>query len=327
MSLGLGVLDQSPVPVGTDPSDALANSLDLARRADRLGYTRYWVAEHHGMAGLAGSSPEIMVGAVAAATERIRVGSGGVMLTHYAPLKVVETFRVLHALHPGRIDLGLGRAPGSDLVTAEALAPGGRPLALARYPDQIDEVVRLLADADGRLRATPASPGGPDVWLLASSPDSAGYAAHLGLPLGWAHFITMGDGPRVVRAYHEQYQPSAHHPEPVANVAAAVICADTDEEAHRLASSIRRWRADGLRGPIPEPTADAGGRSLSVAGGAGKPLIVGTPDRCATELSALADAHGVAEVIVVTITHDHQARVHSYELLADAFGLDRSAAP
>jgi luciferase family oxidoreductase group 1 len=326
MSLRLGVLDQSPVPVGSTASEALANSLDLARHAGRLGYVRYWVAEHHGMDGLAGSSPEIMVGAVADATERIRVGAGGVMLTHYAPLKVAESFRVLHGLHPGRIDLGIGRAPGSDMATALALAPTGRPVAIERYPDQVDELLRYLDGADGQIKATPRSPGGPDVWVLASSVDSASIAAHFGLPLGWAHFITMADGEPIVRAYLDQYRPSARNPEPTASVAAAVICADTDAEAQLVASSVRRWRAEGLRGPIPEPDPDLDRRAFAASRHPGrKPLIVGDPDHCATELGRLATGHGVDELIAVTITHDHQARIRSYELLAEVFGLGSSA--
>lgn len=324
MELRLGVLDQSPVPEGVSPGAALASSLDLAAHADRLGYSRYWVAEHHGMEGLAGSSPEIMVGAVASVTDRIRVGAGGVMLTHYSPLKVAESFRVLHALHPGRIDLGIGRAPGSDMATMTALAPTGRPVGIERYPNQIDELIGYLR-SEGRVRATPEVPGGPDVWVLASSVDSASIAAHFGLPLGWAHFITLADGPRMVQAYLEQYQPSDHHPEPVANVAAAVVCADTDAEAQLVASSVRAWRAHGLRGPIPAPDPSIGtGSRRPVAEMGRKPLIVGDPEHCATELTELARAHCVDEIVVVTITHDHGARVRSYELLAAVMGLEGS---
>ena len=211
----LSVLDQSPVPEGASPGDALHNSIDLAVHADRLGYHRYWVAEHHNMEGLAGSSPEILIGQIAAATERIRVGSGGVMLSHYSPYKVAENFRVLDALHPGRIDLGLGRAPGSDQRTAHALARGGVPLSVEYYPSLVQEVLHFLYDelpadhALGGVRARPLGTTHPEVWLLASSADSAGLAAHIGLPLGWAHFIA-GGGAEVVTAYRAQYRPSSH---------------------------------------------------------------------------------------------------------------------
>ncbi|MEE3102203.1 MAG: MsnO8 family LLM class oxidoreductase, partial [Actinomycetota bacterium] len=179
MSLRLSVLDQSPVPEGSSPGDALRNTLDLARRCETMGYHRYWVAEHHGMTGLAGSSPEVLIGSLAGATERLRVGSGGVMLTHYAPLKVAEAFCVLASLHPGRIDLGVGRAPGSDHLTAAALARGGARTPLEHYPNQLEELIHLLDDTlpahspiQG-VRATPRPERPPEVWLLASSADSA----------------------------------------------------------------------------------------------------------------------------------------------------------
>jgi luciferase family oxidoreductase group 1 len=332
----LSVLDQSPVPAGSTAARALANSIDLARRTEALGFDRYWVAEHHNTPALAGSAPEILVGAIAAATDHLRVGTGGVMLSHYSALKVAEQFRVLCELYPGRIDLGVGRAPGSDQRTAAALARGGRPTSIEFYPSQIQELVGLLHDelpADSPLQGISATPQGrpaPPVWLLASSIDSASYAAHFGLPLAWAHFIAFTDGAPMVRAYQEQFRPSVHHDRPAALVAAAVICADTDEEAERQAGSIRLWRQRGLSGPIPslDEVAEAAARGPLLTALPGRtPPIVGGPDKVRAEITALADVFGVEEVMVVTIVWDHAARVRSYELLAEAFGLTPATGP
>jgi len=325
----LSVLDQSPVPEGADAGQALANTIDLARHADRLGYHRYWVAEHHNMDGLAGSSPEVLLGRLAVETDRIRVGSGGVMLSHYSSLKVAESFRVLHALHPGRIDLGLGRAPGSDPLTAAALARGSTPLGIEYYPNQVEELVQFL---DGTIppesplapvRATPRTAGSPEVWLLASSADSASYAAHFGLPLSWAHFISP-DGAPIVGAYRDQYRASERAQQPVASIGISVICAETDDEATHLASSLLRWRAAGLRGPIPPPNDPEDGTAALAAAPAyqrNKPLIAGSPATVGPQIVDLAEQYGVDEVVIVTICHDHDARVRSYELLAANFEL------
>ena len=330
MSLRLSVLDQSPVPEGTTPGDALRNTLDLAQRCEAMGYHRYWVAEHHGMTGLAGSSPEVLIGSIAGATRRLRVGSGGVMLTHYAPLKVAESFCVLASLHPGRIDLGVGRAPGSDHLTAAALARGGARTALENYPNQIQELVHLVDDtlpADSPIqgvRATPRPEEPPEVWILASSPDSAAFAAHFGLPLGWADFIAQVDGAPIVDAYRRQFQPSPGCPEPRVLVCASAVVADTDAEADAIVAAVRAWRAAGLRGPI--PAAPSGSTSARVAVQPGRRSIAnGSPTRVADRLRQLVDGLGAEELMVVTICHDHEARVHSYELLAAEFGLPTSA--
>lgn len=328
----LGIVDQSPVPDGSTGADALRNTIDLACRAERFGYSRYWVAEHHNTDGLAGSAPEIMVGQIAAATEAIRVGSGGVMLSHYSSLKVAEQFAVLASLHPGRIDLGVGRAPGSDGLTAAALARGGTMMDARNYPNQLQELVRYLHDempADARLagvRATPQPAQVAEPWLLASSVDSASFAAHFGLPLSWAHFITWSDGGPIVRAYLDQFQPSDAFPEPRANLAVSLVCGETDADAQRIASSVRYWRQQALRGTIPSIDAalavlgSDGGKSLPTQPGR-KPMIVGDPAQCREGIEVLASEHGVDEVLVVTITHRHEDRVRSYELLAAEFGL------
>ncbi len=323
----LSVLDQSPIPEGSTAADALANSTRLARATEQFGYHRYWVAEHHNSGGLAGSSPEILIGHIAANTTTIRVGSAGVMLSHYSPLKVAENFRVLEALHPGRIDLGLGRAPGSDPITARALAQNGDPIGVEYYPSMVEEVQQFLNDdvpADSpvfNVRARPETAGVPEMWLLASSQDSVALAAHLGLPIGWAHFINP-TGAELLHAYRAQYQASLEFPKPWVAVATAVICAETTEEAEHLASSIHAWRARGVGGKIPPPGSAAEPRSplsVSTVQQQPKPLIVGNPAEVTKQLEELVDEFAADELVVVTITHGHDARVRSYELLAEAW--------
>lgn len=332
----LSVLDQTPVPSGSSTSVALRNSIDLAQHADRLGYERYWVAEHHGMPGLAGSSPEILIGHIAENTERIRVGSGGVMLSHYAPLKVAENFKVLEALHPGRIDVGLGRAPGSDHRTAQALARGGQRLSIEYYPTMVQELRQLLngtAPVEGPLAgitATPSTDLAPQLWLLASSQDSAAIAAHFGTALSWAHFISP-NGAEICRAYREQFNPNEYRAEPELSIGVSVLCADTEEEAEIQAATLKLWRSSGLRGPIPSPAETAAAAEAEKAmpnplavrtdPRDQKPLIVGTADQVRAEIDELVERYQADEVMVVTICHDHAARVRSYELLAEAYDL------
>ncbi len=330
----LSVLDQSPIPSGSDAGTAFGNTVDLARHADRLGYHRFWVAEHHNSDGLAGSAPEVLIGQIAAATERIRVGSGGVMLSHYAPYKVAETFRTLGALFEGRIDLGIGRAPGSDQVTMYALAPNREPVPVDAYPSMVQELIGFLdddLDADnpfrGRVRALPGSgAASPPVWMLASSPGSAGFAAHFGRPLAYAHFFGAGDGVAIVDSYRRAYKPSIPHPEPEVSIAVGVICAETDEEARRLARSVEGWRSGGLRGPIPHPddVAEPGPLAVNhrIEVNGGRPaMVVGSPATVREGIDALAEEYQADEVMVVTIVWDHAARIRSYELIADEYGL------
>src|SRR5436309_3017513 len=208
----LSVLDQSPVRSGGTPAEAIQETLDLARAADRLGYHRYWLAEHHSTTGLAGSSPEVLISRVAEVTSRIRVGAGGVMLSHYSALKVAENFRMLELLYPGRIDLGIGRAPGSDPLTARALAHGPGALGIEHFPAQIADLIGFLHDRlppghpFAGVRAMPVGPSAPELWLLGSSGDSAAYAAHLGTAFSFAHFINDEGGAEVVRAYREHFR-------------------------------------------------------------------------------------------------------------------------
>jgi luciferase family oxidoreductase group 1 len=333
----LSVLDQSPVPEGSSGPEALRNTLDLARLADRLGYHRYWLAEHHALS-LAGPSPEVLIGPVAAATERIRVGSGGVMLPHYSPYKVAESFSLLAGLHPGRIDLGIGRASGTDPMTTFALQRDRRQASPDDFPQQLAE---LLAHYDGTFpadhpfaRLGRSLPGGderPELWLLGSSAQSAVWAAQLGLPYAFADFISPGNG-AIATYYRERFEKSARLAAPRTAVGVWAICADTDAEAERLGASIRMSMAMLRQGrPIPVPPPEKALRFLEQQpGGAatdGRRRIVGGPERVRAGIEEVAAEYHAEEVIVVTITWDHAARRRSYELIAEAFGLGTAAAP
>jgi len=330
----LSVLDQSPVRSGGTPAEAIQETLDLARAADRLGYHRYWLAEHHSTTGLAGSSPEVLISRVAAVTSRIRVGAGGVMLSHYSALKVAENFRMLEVLYPGRIDLGIGRAPGSDPLTARALAHGPGALGIEHFPAQIADLIGFLHDRlppghpFAGVRAMPVGPSAPELWLLGSSGDSAAYAAHLGTAFSFAHFINDEGGAEVVRAYREHFRASPALDAPRASVAAFTVCADTESEAQRLAQSrdlfiVRLYT--GRPGPYPSvEEAEAypyTPRELAIVRHARRRTITGDPELVRARLLALAGEYGVDELVVVTITHDFKARIRSYELLAEAFNL------
>ncbi|CAA9271233.1 MAG: Luciferase-like monooxygenase YhbW [uncultured Chloroflexi bacterium] len=339
--IALSVLDQSPVGAGRSARDALEETLQLAQLAERLGYRRYWLAEHHNTTSLAGSAPEVLIARVASVTERIRVGSGGVMLSHYSPLKVAETFRLLHALFPGRIDLGVGRAPGSDQRTAYALAQG-RPMPIERFPEQLRDLEAYLTDRlpDDHpfrgVRALPEPPepvttggeSGPELWLLGSSDQSAAYAAQFGFAFSFAHFINPHGSAQVITAYRDTFRPSTTLAAPRASLAVRALCAQTDAEARRLASSflLGRLRMErGERGPLPSVeealaypyTALEQKRLETLLAG----IVVGSPERVKAQLERMARAHGVDELVLVTIVHDPAARRRSYELLAEAFGL------
>jgi luciferase family oxidoreductase group 1 len=332
MALRLSLLDQSPISQGMSVGDALHNTLDLARFVDRLGFARYWVAEHHGTVMLAGTSPEILIGPIASATTNVQVGSGGVMLPHYSPLKVAETFSLLSALHPNRIDLAVGRAAGTDPLTAYALQRDRRAAAPDDFPEQLRELLYYLRDGFpaghrfARLRPTdPASRSGPRPWLLGSSPQSGIWAAEFGLPYAFADFIYPG-GAVVARQYRDSFVPSVTLSKPYVIVAAWALCAETNEEAHRLAASSRMAFAHFLAGtPIPVPPVDIALDFLErhpeslAAVAKRRRAIIGTPDLVRDQLTALATEYSADELMVVTITYDHQARRRSYELLAEAF--------
>ncbi len=364
--LRLSVLDQSPVPDGSTPADALANSLDLARHVDRLGYTRLWYSEHHAMDLLACTAPEILITRAAAETSRIRVGSGGIMLPHYAPLKVAEVFRTLHAMFPDRIDLGLGRAPGGGQLEAYALRRTRQPQNGQQaddFPQQLAELRAFLhperwaMDSDpregrhpfARIRVAPQMPGAPDLWLLGSSMWSAVTASVEGLPYAFAHFFSAQGTREAIEYYRRNFRPSSNPNDgrqtPEAAIAIGVICAPTQEEADYLHASVRllqrRIRQDDRR---PVATPDDALRELNGKPAAPNPLlsftagsldqpesefpryVVGTPAAVRDRLLHIARELEIGELIVNTITHSHEARLRSYELLAEVMELPGTSA-
>ncbi|MGB9183057.1 MAG: LLM class flavin-dependent oxidoreductase [Solirubrobacteraceae bacterium] len=331
----LSVLDQSPIAEGSTGAQALHNTLDLARLTDELGYHRYWVAEHHGGPMLAGPSPEVLIGPIAAATEGLRVGSGGVMLPHYSPLKVAESFSILAGLYPGRIDLALGRAPGTDQLTMFALQRDRRQASPDDFPQQLAELLAYFEDdlpEDHPFRhlakTLPGRPELPVPWLLGSSEQSAIWAGELGLPYAFADFINPG-GAEIVRLYRERFSPVRNLKSPRIAVAAWVLVAPTDDEALELSASSRMAftllrRGQLIAVPPPAKALDFLAREGQPPGGAprGRRTIVGSPEKVRAEVETLAADYQADEVIVVTITYDHDARRRSYELLADVMDLE-----
>jgi luciferase family oxidoreductase group 1 len=332
--LRLSVLDQTPVPEGSTAAQALRNTIDLARLSDQLGYHRYWVAEHHGGGLVAGPSPEVLIGPIAAETSRMRVGSGGVMLPHYSPLKVAENFGVLAGLFPDRIDLGIGRAAGTDPMTTHALQRDRSRAMPDDFPEQLSELLAYFDrsfPADHPLaRLADSLPGNPEVpepWLLGSSEQSAIWAAELGLPYAFADFINPRGTP-FAEIYRQNFTPGERLASPRLAVAVRAVVAETEDEALRLETSWRMAFDLLRRGQlIPVPPPDKAIRYLELHGDEGEDSIgeprrlTGTPDQVRAEIEDTASAYGAEEAIVVTITHDHAARRLSYELLAAEFGL------
>jgi len=332
-AFALSVLDQSPIISGHSAPEAIAATIELAVAAERLGYRRYWLAEHHGLLGLADPCPEILLTRIAAATTTLRLGTGGVMLPYYSALKVAEVFRMLESLFPGRIDLGVGRAPGGDMRTANAMA-GGQYRGAPEFAEQVQDVLGYLHGAlpdDHPFRDVVVQPSGrgmPEFWMLGSSDYGAALAAALGLRFTFAHFITAHGGDAVTRAYRAQFRPSPLLPQPYSMVAVFVLCAQTDAEAERLAGSIdlRRLQMDaGINGPIPT-LAEVAATPLSTAARERirqhrQRAVIGSPATVRRELVALRERYEADELVVVTITGDYPSRLRSYELLAAEFGL------
>jgi luciferase family oxidoreductase group 1 len=328
----LSVLDLAPVPSGSTTADALRNSLDLARRVEQLGYTRYWVAEHHNMPGIASSSPAVLIGQLAAATSTLRVGSGGVMLPNHPPLVVAEQFGMLEALHPGRIDLGIGRAPGTDPATARALRRSTGPLSADDFPQQLTELVDYFAAADGLappVRAVPAAGNRPAVWLLGSSGYSAQLAGLLGLPFAFAHHFSAENTLPALALYRESFRPSAQLDRPYAMVAAALYAADTDEHARWIAApaalAFVHLRA-GRPGPLPTPEEAAAypytPLDQEIVRSRLTGQLIGGPDTVRRQADELLATTQADELMVTTMVHDHADRVRSYELFAELADLE-----
>jgi len=359
--LKLSIIDQSPVPAGFTTADALHNTIELAQLAERLGYERYWIAEHHAIDALASPAPEILIARLGAETSRIRIGSGGVMLPHYSPMKVAEVFRVLHALYPDRVDLGVGRAPGGTPLESYALwrTRGEHP----QSDDFGQQLVELLAFLNrsfppnhpfSRIKISPEMPGAPEVWLLGSSMWSASAAAQLGLPYAFAHFIDPVPTRMAIEHYRSHFKPGKNGlSEPRAILAAGALCADTEEDAERLISSARLFRRrirSGELGPIPTPdealrelgyspaAQGESSRSLARSSETGEPpqtragdelskgsefprYVIGGADRVRDKLIDMASVLHADELMIVTVMHGHRERKYSYQLLADAFGL------
>ena len=340
--LVLSVVDQSPVRAGATAGDALRETIELAAAVEEMGYERYWLAEHHSLPNFAGTSPEVLIGHVAARTKRIRVGSGGVMLSHYSAFKVAENFRMLEALHPGRIDLGIGRAPGSDQITAAALSFPNHPREIRHFPRQVVDLLGYLHGEmeDGhifsQIQAGPGEPQAPEVWLLGSRYESAYMAAQLGLPFAYAHFfgIAVEEGPAIAANYRENFRPSQFLSEPKVNVGVHVICAETEEEAQRLAGPRNLARLQNITGrakgiPTVEEALEYQYRPDELAFVQQYALVCvdGDPQQVKQGLDDLADLYQTPDLSIVTIAHDFADRVRSYELVAEACGIRPPDAP
>lgn len=325
--LRLSVLELAPVGEGREPADALAASVELARLAERLGFHRLWVAEHHSMPGIASSAPPVLIAHLAAATTHLRIGSGGVMLPNHSPLVVAEQFGMLEALHPGRIDLGLGRAPGTDGVTAHALRRGA-----TREQEFSQDLAELLAHFDGtfpadhpysRIVATPARGYRPAIWLLGSSDYSAQLAGYLGLPFSFAHHFAGDHTRAALELYRQCFRPSEVLAEPYSMIGVNVMCAPSTDEAQFLAGpgalAIVRLRL-GTPGRYPTPQEAAAHEytpmERSIVEGWTRHHVVGDPAEVHTRLRELAEEMSVDELMVTTTTHDPADRLRSFELLA-----------
>ena len=332
--LRLTVVEQSPVRKGGSGADALRETIELARATEALGYERFWVAEHHNISSIASTSPEILIGQIGAATTRIRIGSGGVMLPHYSAFKVAENFRMLETLFPGRVDLGLGRAPGGERRSAAALAYPAAPIDVSAYPEQVDDLIGYLGDSlppehpFAQLRPGPRTEGMPEVWLLGSGIDSATLAARRGLAFSFAHFFGQAaEGPAIVEHYRQRFRPSRECAEPRVHVAVQIMCADTQAEAQWHASSLRLGRiqmarnqsSQGIVSPEEASQHEFTPEELRFLEHSGMRGTTGDLASVVAELDGLAEQYRTDHFGIVTICYDFKARLHSYELLAEAY--------
>ena len=337
----LSVLDQSPAVAGLGEDAAIRDTLELAAHCEALGYHRFWVSEHHSLPSIVGTAPEVLLAAIAARTSRIRIGSAGVMLPHYSALKVAEQFRVLDALAPGRIDLGVGRAPGGDMRTALALNPNAQHAA-DEFPQQVQDLQAWSRGLHHRgITAHPRPPVGsgferaPDLWVLGSSNYGAQLAAHLGLPYAFAWFFADGAGAEeALDLYRSLYRPSERHPLPQPTICVWALAADSDAEARHHALSRERWRLDrqrGVLGPLQPPDRIAArgysAEEQPAIDALRQRALVGTGTQVAEGMRRLAGELGLDELVVNTWAHDPAARRRSYALLADAFSLSTKTNP
>ncbi len=335
-ALKLSVLDQSPIRSGGSATQALAETVALAQHTEALGFHRFWVAEHHGSESFAGCAPELLLAQIGAKTESIRLGSGGVMLTHYSPYKVAENFLLLQTLYPDRVDLGVGRAPGSDSVTAQALAYGS-PIGVEYFRNKLLDMMAFVrgerpeTSVFARAHASPQVAIPPQFWLLGSSEQSALYAAELGMRYSVAHFLNPQHSDHLARVYRENFQPTEALPAPHVNVGVFVLCADNEEEAEALALTRDIWRLGlekGNPGPIPS-IAEAREYPLSAQERAliaqrRQHAICGTAAKVGAQLREIAQRHQADELVVISNCHDFAQRKNSYALLAKEFNLQGS---
>ncbi|WP_442602272.1 LLM class flavin-dependent oxidoreductase [Paenibacillus sp. KN14-4R] len=328
----LSVLDQTPISSGSSAVEALENTARLAQEVEMMGYKRFWVSEHHFSQNLAGSSPEVLISHLGARTSRIRIGSGGVMLPHYSAYKVAENFRLLEALYPRRVDMGLGRAPGGMPLSTQALQEG-KMSGVDRYPQQLDDLIDYLHDQTDQhrfrgLHAAPMIQTRPEMWLLGSSGDSAALAAKRGASFAFAHFINGQGGADVMRRYQETFQPSIVGSKPQGMVAIFAVCAETEEQAGEIASSLDLTLLLMSKGDF----SSTGVPSVQTARSYPytpvdrmrieenrKRMIVGNPEQVKARILELSEAYQTNEIMIVTITHDIEHKLQSYRLIAKAF--------
>ncbi len=332
LDVPLSVLDLAPVSEGSTPGDALRNSLDLAQRVEQLGFNRHWVAEHHNMPGIASSAPAVLLAHLASVTSTIRVGSGGVMLPNHSSLVIAEQFGMLEALHPGRVDLGIGRAPGTDQLTAHALRR-----ARSTADDFPEQLVELFGYFDGQwppehpfgaIAATPGLGNRPAIWMLGSSDYGAHAAGVLGLPYSFAHHFSSKNTMVAVKTYRDAFQSGGAIDEPYLMLGVSVVCADTDEHARWLAASsalsfVRLRTGRPGRFPSPEEAAayEYSPQERALLNERTSSQVIGGPGKVRDELKALVEQTGADELIITTAAHAHTDRIRSYELIAEAVGL------
>jgi luciferase family oxidoreductase group 1 len=322
----LSVLDQSPISAGFSAGSALKNTLRLAKETEDMGYTRFWVAEHHNTNGLASSSPEVLIPVIASHTKRIKVGSGGVLLPQYSPFKVAENFRMLETIFPGRIDLGIGRSPGGSTETRLALTDGIRK-SLNEFPHQLKRLQEYLHDQQ-EVKAYPKSDTNPELWILGTSHRGARVAAEQGTAFTYGHFINPVGGKRAAEEYRRNFQPSLSLKVPKMNVCVFVVCAETEEEAHRLARSQDLWLIQvekGMDTRIPSASSldmsSLSNQDKVKIENNRKRMVIGNPIQVKIQLAELSDYYETEEIMVITNLYDIEARIRSYQLLAEEFGL------